>query len=74
MIGNDWVVRHDNRYFQVKAQSRLYAPAKGKSWCANGRWEIVEIRYRGRAVAWDQISAPVPARQGKAVANCTPEK
>jgi hypothetical protein len=24
------VVRHDNRYFQVKAQSRLYAPAKAK--------------------------------------------
>ena len=22
VIGNDWVVRHDNRYFQVQAQSR----------------------------------------------------
>jgi hypothetical protein len=30
VIGSDWVVRHDNRYFQVKAQSRLYAPAKAK--------------------------------------------
>src|SRR5438309_9120358 len=30
VIGNDWVVRHDNRYFQVKAQTRQYAPAKGK--------------------------------------------
>ena len=31
VIGNDWVVRHDNRYFQVKAQARQYAPAKGNS-------------------------------------------
>jgi hypothetical protein len=23
----------------------------------------LEIRYRGRAVAWDQIPAPVPAQQ-----------
>jgi hypothetical protein len=30
ILGNDWVVRHDNRYFQVQAQSRQYAPAKGR--------------------------------------------
>jgi hypothetical protein len=30
VIGNDWVVRHDNRYSQVQAQARHYAPAKGK--------------------------------------------
>ena len=29
-IGNDWVVRYDNRLFQVQAQSRKYAPAQGK--------------------------------------------
>jgi transposase len=61
IISNDWVVRHDNRYFQLQPQAGRYAPAKGKvSVCA---WEDgrLEIRYRGRAVAWQQIQAPAPA-------------
>jgi transposase len=61
VISNDWVVRHENRHFQVQRQARCYAPAKGKvvvcEW-ENGR---LEIRYRGRAVAWQEIAAPVPA-------------
>ena len=62
VIGNDWVVRHDNRYFQVKAQARQYAPAKSKvtvcEW-ADGR---LQIRYRGRAVVWEEIPGPVPVQ------------
>src|SRR5471030_279634 len=65
VIGNDWVVRYQNRYFQVKAQSRCYAPAKAKvmvcEW-ENGR---LQIRYRGRAVTWEEIPAPIPARAFK---------
>ena len=30
VIGNDWVVRHDNRYFQVKAQARQYTAGQGQ--------------------------------------------
>jgi hypothetical protein len=67
VIGNDWVVRHDNRYFQVKAQSRLYAPAKAKVTVCEWENGKLEIRYRGRAVAWDQIPAPIPARGVKPV-------
>ncbi len=37
VIGNDWVVRHDNRYFQVKAQARPMHRPRAKSRCANGR-------------------------------------
>ena len=29
-ISNDWVVRRENRFFQLPARSRNYAPAKGK--------------------------------------------
>jgi hypothetical protein len=29
VISNDWVVRHDNRYFQIQRQALCYAPAKG---------------------------------------------
>ena len=67
VIGNDWVVRHDNRYFQVKAQSRLYAPAKAKVMVCEWENGKLEIRYRGRAVAWDQIPAPIRAREVKPV-------
>ena len=67
VIGNDWVVRHENRYFQVKAQSRLYAPAKAKVMVCEWENGKLEIRYRGRAVAWDQIPAAIPARGVKPV-------
>src|ERR1700680_3052334 len=63
VIGNDWVVRHDNRYFQVKAQARNYAPAKGKVTVCEWEDGRLQIRYRGRAVAWEEIPCPalVPA-------------
>ena len=66
VIGNDWVVRHDNRYFQVKAQARQYAPAKGK--VTVWEWEDgrLQIRYRGRAVAWEEIPGPVPVQAVRA--------
>jgi hypothetical protein len=61
VLGNDWVVRHDNRYFQVQAQSRQYAPAKGKVTVCEWEDGRLQICYRGRAVAWEEIPGPVPA-------------
>jgi transposase len=72
VIGNDWVVRHDSRYFQVQRQSGSYAPAKGKVQVCEWEDGRLEIRYRGRAVAWEQITAPVPATAQAAKA--PPEK
>ena len=62
VIGNDWVVRHDNRYFQVQAQARHYAPAKGKVTVCEWEDGRLQIRYRGRAVAWEEIPGSVPAQ------------
>jgi len=62
ILGNDWVVRHDNRYFQVQAQSRQYAPAKGKVTVCEWEGGRLQIRYRDRAVSWEEISGPVPAQ------------
>jgi hypothetical protein len=59
VIGNDWVVRHDNRYFQVKAQARNYAPAKGKVTVCEWEDGRLQIRYSSRAVAWEEIPGPV---------------
>jgi hypothetical protein len=61
VIGNDWVVRHDNRYFQVQAQARHYAPAKSKVTVCEWEDGRLQIRYRGRAVVWKEIPGPVPA-------------
>ena len=54
--------RHDNRYFQVRPQARRYAPAKDK--VTVWEWEDgrLRIRYRGRAVAWEEIAVPVPVQ------------
>jgi hypothetical protein len=67
VLGNDWVVRHDNRYFQVKAQSRRYAPAKGSVTVCEWEDGRLQIRYRDRQVAWEEISAPPPTRAVKSV-------
>src|ERR1035437_9732164 len=55
VIGNDWVVRYDNRLFQVQAQSRNYAPAQGKVVVAKWQDGTVEIEYRGRKLPWKEI-------------------
>jgi transposase len=62
VIGNDWVVRYENRFLQVQRQSNHHAPAKGKvvvcEW-SDGR---LEIRYRGQKVLWEEIAErPAPA-------------
>ena len=60
IIGNDWVVRYDNRLFQVQAQSRKYAPAQGKVVVWEWQDGTVEIEYRGRKLPWKEIFSTVP--------------
>jgi transposase len=55
IISNDWVVRYDNRLFQVQAQSRKYAPAQGKVVVCEWQDGTVEIEYRGRKLPWKEI-------------------
>jgi len=57
-ISNDWVVRHDNRYFQLQAQSRHYAPARGKVTVCEWEDGSIAIEYRGQEVPWKEIGAP----------------
>jgi hypothetical protein len=60
IIGNDWVVRYDNRLFQVQAQSRKYAPAQGQVVVCEWQDGTVEIEYRGRKLPWKEIFGTVP--------------
>jgi hypothetical protein len=61
MISNDWVVRYDNRLFQVQKQSRKYAPAQGKVVVCEWQDGRIEIEYRERKLPWKEI-ASVPPR------------
>jgi hypothetical protein len=60
-LGNDWVVRHDNRFYQVKRESR-YAPARSKVTVCEWEHGRLEIRYRGRRLNFEEI----PQRPAKA--------
>ena len=55
-ISEDWVVRYENRFFQL--ESRAYAPAEGKVMVCEGRHGSVTIEYRGRALPCREIAAP----------------
>ena len=66
-LGNDWVMRHDNRFYQVEGQSRNYAPAKSKVTVCEWEDGTMEIHYRGRKLTHHEIAQrpgkPEPARQ-----------
>ncbi len=62
-LGNDWVVRHENRFYQVKEQSR-YAPARSQVQVCEWEDGRMEIWYRGQGLAYEEIpERPVKARR-----------
>lgn len=61
VVSEDWVVRYENRFFQLEPRSRNYAPARSKVVICEGPTGRVEIEYRGRAVRWREIAAPLKA-------------
>jgi transposase len=56
VIGNDWVVRYENRFRQVNRQGNHQAPAKGKVAVCEWPDGRLEIRYRGQKVGWEEIA------------------
>jgi len=56
VIGNDWVVRYENRFLQVTRQGKLHAPAKGKVVVCEWEDGRVEIRYRGNKLNWEEVA------------------
>ena len=54
-LGNDWVVRHENRFYQVEAQSRNHAPAKSKVTVCEWEDGAMEIHYRGQKLTHHEI-------------------
>jgi len=56
VIGNDWVVRYENRFLQVNRQGSHWPPAKSKVTACERPDRRLEIRYRGQKVRWRQIA------------------
>jgi transposase len=54
VLTNDWVVRYENRFFQVARQSR-YAPAEAKVKVCDYEDGRLEIDYRGQRLAFTEI-------------------
>lgn len=57
----DWVVRYDNRFFQVTRQSQAYPPARSTVQICEYEDGHLEVWYRGQAVSYREIPRPVPA-------------
>jgi hypothetical protein len=55
VLGNDWVVRNDNRFYQVERQSRNHAPAKSTVTVCEWENGTMEIHYRGQKLRWHEI-------------------
>ena len=68
VVSEDGVVRYANRYFQLKLQRHLGVPRQRKVLVCEGRHGAVAIEYRGQALRWKEIPAPMkPAPMADAV-------
>lgn len=73
VIDNDWVVRYENRYLQVKCSGRRYAPAKSKVVVCEWEDGRLEVRYRGQRMAWEELpERPKPSREVQAAKRSKP--
>jgi transposase len=66
-ISNDWVVRYNNRLFQLERQGRHYAPSQAKVMVCEWQGGRIEIEYRGQRLKWNEIQElPMkPAKEEK---------
>jgi len=64
VLGNDWVVRHENRFYQVEGHSRNWAPAKSRVTVCEWEDGTTEIHHRGRKLIWHEIQER-PKNQGE---------
>jgi len=77
VLSQDWVVRDENRFYQVGRQSQHHAPAKSKVRVWEGEDGSIEIHYRGRKLRWEEIAAPpkrIPEPRAGSAASSIPRK
>lgn len=57
-ISNDWVIRHQGRWYQLQRQSQNYAPVKAKVTIYESETGSLDIEYRGRKLTCIEIAGP----------------
>ena len=58
-IGNDWVVRQEGRWLQLRPGSRRYGPTKSKALVCEYEDGSMEVHYRGEGIGFREIAEPV---------------
>jgi len=61
VLSNDWVVQYGGQLLQVGRQNRHHAPARSKVTVREWEDGRLQLRYRGRSLAWQKI-ASLPVR------------
>lgn len=61
-ISNDWVVRYENRYFQLERTSD-YPPRQARVTVCEWEDGRIEIRYKGKATPHREIEPPRPTER-----------
>lgn len=65
-ISNDWVVRHDGRWLQLRPKLRRYGPTKSKALVCGWEDGSMEVYYRGERIDYTELpeapkKTPAPA-------------
>lgn len=60
-VGNDWIVRYDNRLLQLARQSDR-PPARSTVTVYEASDGTIEIRYRDRVMRWTEVQPAIRAR------------
>jgi hypothetical protein len=58
-ISNDWVIRHEGRYLQLKPGHRRYGPTQSKALVCEWEDGAIEVYYRGERVAFIELKEPI---------------
>jgi hypothetical protein len=61
-ISNDWVVRYEGRYLQLKPRQRHWGPTQTRAVVCEWEDGHLEVHYRGERIAVQEIAAPVSDR------------
>ena len=58
-IGNDWVIRHDNRYLQLQPKQRYGPVSQSKALVCEWEDGTIEVYYRREAISFVELAGPI---------------
>jgi len=58
-ISNDWVIRHEGRYLQLKPGQQRYGPTQSQARVCEWEDGTMEVYYRGERIAFAELKEPI---------------